>query len=58
MILWNYELEYWLSRYSAKNNFEEDHDVLQEFIISTSMLETKKQDMIRLKDQTLHAYQL
>jgi len=58
MTLCDYEMEHWIPRYSIKNKFEEELEVLQEFIILTSLLDTKKQDAIRLKDQTRLAYQL
>jgi len=58
MTLCDYEMEHWIPRYNIKNKFEEELDVLQEFIILTSILDTKKQDAIRLKDQTRLAYQL
>ena len=58
MTLYDYEMEHWIPRYSIKNKFEEELDVLQEFIILTSMLDTKKQDAIRLRNQTRLVYQL
>jgi hypothetical protein len=57
MTLCDYEMEHWIPRYSIKNKFKEELDVLQEFIILTSVLDTKKQDAIRLKDQSRLAYQ-
>jgi hypothetical protein len=53
LTLCDYEMEHWIPRYSIKNKFEEELDVLQEFIILTSLLDTKKQDAIRLFSQRL-----
>lgn len=51
LTLCDYEMEHWIPRYSIKNKFEEEFDVMQEFIILTSVLDTKKQDVIRLFSQ-------
>ncbi|MHA1988293.1 MAG: hypothetical protein ACW98D_16780 [Promethearchaeota archaeon] len=51
LVLCDYEMEHWIPRYSIKNKFKEEFDVLQEFIILTSIVDTKKQDAIRLSSQ-------